>query len=86
MSTNAFFFSAIKGGYLDFSNVTKWKNIHSTEIYMKKQYKSSWIKNHEITKKKNFDGVPLKGYVASYVIFRFGARNIKKNIVGISSD
>ena len=34
-----------------------------TEIYMKKQYKSSRIKNNKITKKKN-DGVPLKGYVA----------------------
>ena len=28
--------------------------------------------------KKNFDGVPLNGYVASEVIFRFGARNNKK--------
>ena len=33
---------------------------------MKKQYKSSIINNHTTTKKKNlFDGVPLKGYVAS---------------------
>ena len=32
---------------------------------MKKQYKSSIIKNHEITKKKKIDGVPLKGYIAS---------------------
>ena len=32
---------------------------------MKKQHKSSRIKNHKITKKKNFDGVSLKGYVAS---------------------
>ena len=33
---------------------------------MKKQYKSSIIKNHKITKKKKkIDGVPLKGYVAS---------------------
>ena len=30
---------------------------------MKKQYKSSRIKIHEITIKK--DGIPLKGYVAS---------------------
>ena len=43
---------------------------------MKKQYKSSIIKNHNNYKKKH--GVPLKGYVASYVIFRFGTRNIKK--------
>ena len=32
---------------------------------MTKQYKSSRIKNHNITKKKKNDGVPLKGYVAS---------------------
>ena len=32
---------------------------------MKKQYKSSIIKNHKITRKKILDGVPLKGYVAS---------------------
>ena len=31
---------------------------------MKKQYKSSRIKNHKIKKKKN-DGVPLEGYAAS---------------------
>ena len=45
---------------------------------MKKQCKSSIIKNYKITKKKLFDGVPLKGYVTSYVIFRFRARNQKK--------
>ena len=32
---------------------------------MKKLYKSSRIKNHKITKKKFFDGVPLKGYIRS---------------------
>ena len=33
---------------------------------MKKQYKSSRIENHKSTKKKkSFDGVPSKGYVAS---------------------
>ena len=31
---------------------------------MKKQYKSSIIKNHKITNKNLFDGIPLKGYVA----------------------
>ena len=40
----------IKGGYLDFSHLTEFNNIYITEIYMKKQYKSSIIKNHEITK------------------------------------
>ena len=56
-----------KGGYLDFSHLTELKNTYRsiTEIYMKKQYKSSRIKNHKIIKKKSFDGVPLKGYVAS---------------------
>ena len=32
---------------------------------MKKKKKSSRIKNHKITNKYIFDGVPLKGYVAS---------------------
>ena len=31
---------------------------------MKKQYKSSITKDHEIKKKYIFDGIPLKGYVA----------------------
>ena len=35
-------------------------------MYMKKQYESSITKNHKIKKKTTFfDGVPLKGYVAS---------------------
>ena len=38
-----------KGGYLDFLHLTDSKNIYITEIYMKKQYKSSRIKNHKIT-------------------------------------
>ena len=42
-------------------------------MYMKKQYKSSIIKNNKI-KKMFFDGVPLKGSV----IFRFCARNKHK--------
>ena len=40
-----------KGGYLDFSRLTKLKNVYINEFYMKKQYKSSTIKN-KITKKK----------------------------------
>ena len=32
---------------------------------MKNQHESSTIKNHKITNKKSFDGVPLKGYIAS---------------------
>ena len=32
---------------------------------MRKQYKSSKIKNKRFTKKKLLIGVPLKGYVAS---------------------
>ena len=38
-----------KGGYSDFSRLTELKNIYITEIYMKKKYKSSRIKNHKIT-------------------------------------
>ena len=48
---------------------------------MKKQYNSSRIKNDKITKKV-FGGLPLKGYVASKVIFRFGTRNKKKKYCG----
>ena len=56
----------IKGGYLDLSHLPELKNTYITEIYMKKEYKSSIIKNHKIrNKKKNFDGVSLKGYVPS---------------------
>ena len=67
MFIRLFFFSrtGFKGGYIDFSHLTELKKIYITEIYMKKQYKSSTIKNHKITKKYFFDGVPVKGYVAS---------------------
>ena len=52
-----------KGGYLHVSHLTEWINI--TEIYVKKQWKSSIPKNHKIEKKNYFFyGVPLKGYVA----------------------
>ena len=34
-------------------------------LYMKKQYKSSIIKNHETAEKRFFGCVSLKGYVAS---------------------
>ena len=39
--------------------------MYITEIYIRKQYKSSIIKNHKITNKHIFDDVPLKGYIAS---------------------
>ena len=32
---------------------------------MRKKYKSSIIKNHKTIEKIFFDGIPLKGYVAS---------------------
>ena len=67
-----------KGGYLDFSLLTELEKIYIAEIYIKKQYKSLITKNHKIKQKKISDGVPLKGYVASEVIFRFCARNRKK--------
>ena len=44
---------------------TELENINITEIYMKKQYKSSITKNNKIKEKYIFDGVSLKGYVAS---------------------
>ena len=49
---------SIKGGYLDFSHLTELKNVCITEIY-------KIIKNHKITQKIVFDGVPIKDYVAS---------------------
>ena len=70
-----------KGGYLDLSHRTELKNIYITEIYRKKKYKSSRIKNRKISRIV-FYGLPLKGYV----IFRFGTINKNKSIVGISSD
>ena len=65
----------LEGGYLDFSHLTELKNMYITEIYIRKQFKSSIIKNHKITNKKIFDGVSFKDYVASKVIFRFLIRN-----------
>ena len=56
---------SVKGGYLEFCHLTELKNRYITEIYMKKQYKSSRFKNHKVTNKQKFEGVPLKGYVAS---------------------
>ena len=58
-----------KGGYLDFSHLTKLKYLYITQIYMKKKCKSSIIKNDKIKPKKFFYGVPLKGYVASLSYF-----------------
>ena len=54
-----------KSGYLDLSHPTELKNIYITEIYMRKQYKSSKIKNKKITKQIFLMGVPVKGYLAS---------------------
>ena len=54
-----------KGGYLDFSHLTELKKIYITEIYMKKQYKSSITKNHKIIQKKFLMVLTFKGYVAS---------------------
>ena len=41
-------YMTLKGGYLEFSHLTKIKNRYITEMYMKKQYKSSITKNHRI--------------------------------------
>ena len=45
--------SDINGGHLDFSHLTELKTTYITEMYMKKQYKST-IKNHKIKKKRIF--------------------------------
>ena len=71
----------IKGGYLDFSHLTELKNIYITEIYMKKQCKSSRIKNHKITRENFFDGVPLKGYIASKLFLEL-VPELKKRYCG----
>ena len=72
------------GSYLDFSYLIELKKIYITDIYIEKQYKSSRIKNKKkIKKKKNLIGVPLKGYVTSKVILRFGARNKKHDFGNI---
>ena len=55
----------LKGGCLDFSHLTELRNIIITEIYMKKEDKSSITKNHKIKKSIFYDGIPLKGYLAS---------------------
>ena len=47
----------LKGGYLVFLHLTKLKNIYITEIYMKKEYKSSITKNQKIRKIYIFYGV-----------------------------
>ena len=41
-----------KGGCIDFSHLTKLKNIYITEIYKRKQNKSSDIKNKKKLQKK----------------------------------
>ena len=49
----------LKGGYLDFPHLTEIKNIHITEMYIKKkkkkkkQYKSSITKKYTIRKEKS---------------------------------
>ena len=39
-------FSLLNSGFLDFLHIIKLKNVHITEIYMKKQYKSSIFKKY----------------------------------------
>ena len=62
------------------------KIVYITQTYRKKQYESSIIKNHKITKITKKDDIPFKGYVASLVILDFAPEIKKKDIVGISSD
>ena len=51
-------YEAFTSGYLDFSHLMGLKNTFITEIYMRKQYKSSITKNHKNKDKYIFDGVP----------------------------
>ena len=74
----------LKGDHLDFSHLTEFENSYITEIYMKKkQYKSSIIKNNEITEKIFFDGVPLRATYPLKLFLHFVPK-IKISIVGIS--
>ena len=56
---------ALKGGHLDFSHLTELKYIYITEIHMKKHTNHEYLRIIELQKKKNFYGIPLKGYEAS---------------------
>ena len=76
--------AGIKGGYLDCSHLAELEYIYISLKFIWK--KSSRIKKKKKLRKKKFFfffwmGVPLKGYVASLVIFRFGARNKKKKVL-----
>ena len=48
-----------KGGYLDFSHHTELKKIYITEMYLKKQKKSSITKNCKIKTYIFFENIPL---------------------------
>ena len=67
-----------KGGYLDFSHLTELRKLYITKIYMKNNTNHQYLRIIKLQKKIHiyiFDGVPLKGYIASLVIFRFCVRN-----------
>ena len=49
---NVVIWKTINAVHPDFSHLTELRNIYITKICMKKQYKSSIVKNHKITKKK----------------------------------
>ena len=57
---------SIKGDHLDFSHLTELKNTYITEIYIKKQCKSSIIKNRKITKKKWWSSLKRLHSLLSY--------------------
>ena len=51
---------SLKGGYLDFSHLTKLKNIYITEIYMKRLFNHQELKIMKLQTKILFDGFPFK--------------------------
>ena len=65
MLMNRFFSYSFKGGYLDFSHLTELKNIYiSLKFIWKNNTNHQELRIIKLQKKK-FDGVLLKGYVAS---------------------
>ena len=73
----------LKGGHLDFSHLVKLEKkkkiyIYISELYMKKQYKSSITKNHKIKQKIFFGCCSLERLRSLLTYFLICARNKKK--------
>ena len=57
--------SFLNSGHLDFSHLTELKNVYFTGIYMKTNTNYQELTIIKLRKKIFFDGIPLKGCVAS---------------------